>query len=123
MEEQFGNIIKPIVLRTPFGLSYFDYDEIIMIKADKHNCVLYSTKRKSPYCIFHTISYMENKYCNNELIRCHRSYLVNIKHIDTLVLKNRELYLRLNIKVPLSIECLKKIMKISEMKMKDNLLD
>lgn len=113
MEEMPGNALKPIVLKTPIGFDYFDYHEIIMIKA-KGNCYLvFTVDRDSPVRVLHNLGFIEKKYCNKTLYRCHKSFVINLNYVEKIVIKNRLVYLKKNLIVPLSEHSLRIIRQMS----------
>jgi len=67
MDNIHHKAIKPIVLKTPLGLSYFDHNEIVMLKAEG-NC---TTIRK----VFKG---------NQENVR--NKNAINLKYIDTITM-------------------------------------
>jgi hypothetical protein len=64
MEEMNEKTFKSIVLKTPLGFDYFDYNEIIMIKAEGNCSLVHSIERDAPVRILHNLSYIEKSYCN-----------------------------------------------------------
>ena len=107
--------LKPIVLKTPLGFDYFDYDEIIMFEAEGNCSLVHSLERDTPVRILYNLSYIEKNYCNEKLIRCHKSYIINLIHVEKLVIKTRQVHMKKNLIVPLSERCLRKIKQMSEM--------
>ena len=114
MEETTGYSIKPIILKTPLGFDYFNYDEIIMFEAEGNCSKVISFERDTPVRILQNLSFIEKNYCNERLIRCHKSYIINLTYIEKLVIRTHQLYLKNNLVVPLSKRSLKKIRKMSE---------
>jgi DNA-binding LytR/AlgR family response regulator len=107
MEEMSNKALKPIVLKTPLGFEYFDYNEIIMFKADGHNTLCFTVERGTPFKILYSLAFVEKKYCNEFLYRCHKSYIINLMHIEKLEVKTHKLYLKNNLFVRISEDCLK----------------
>lgn len=116
MEEISDKALKPIVLKTSLGFDYFDYDEIIMFEAEGNCSKVISFERDTPVRILQNLSFIEKNYCNERLIRCHKSYIINLNHVEKLGIKTRQVYMKKNLIVPLSNPCLKKIRQMSEMK-------
>lgn len=104
--------IKPIRLRSPFGLRFFDYDEIILIEADGNNCMVHTKERGLPVRVLCNLAYLQNNYCNKILYRCHKSYIINLHYIEEVMIKSREIVLRGNITARLSESCLKEIKEV-----------
>ena len=110
-----NNKMKPIVLKTSLGLDYFDYNEIVMIEAEGNCSLIFTLERDTPVKTLHNLIFIEKKYCNKTLYRCHKSYIINQLHVEKLVIKARQVYLKKNLIVPLSERCLKKIRQMSGM--------
>jgi len=104
---------KPIILKTTTGFNYFDYYEIIMLKADGHNSLCYTLENEIPIKILHNLAFIERKYCNESLYRCNKSFIINLTHVKKLEVKTRKLYLKNNLNVSLSEDCLKLFRRIS----------
>ena len=113
MEEKAENAIKPIVFKTSTGFVYFDYNDIIMFSANGNCTVVFTLEDNSPLKILHNISFIERKYCNEKLIRCHKSHIINLYHIEKLLTKKHQVQLKRNFIVPLSEYCWRKIRQIS----------
>lgn len=101
--------LKPIILKTPLGFDYFYYDEIIMIEANGNCSIVYTINRSCSLRVLHNLAFIERKYCNGKLFRCHKSFIINIIYIQTLVLKTHEVQLKNSYVVPISEKCLKYI--------------
>jgi DNA-binding LytR/AlgR family response regulator len=117
---KIGNpTIKPLVFKTCSGLAYFDYEEIIMFKAEGRSTLVYSTS-DSPSKLFnclkilHTISYIGDKYPNNSFYRCHRSSIINLIFLEKLEIKTSKAFLRYGINVDVSRDTLKYLRSVSE---------
>jgi two-component system, LytTR family, response regulator len=108
MEINAEKILKPIVLKTSTGFVYFDYNDIIMCSADGNCSSLFTLEKASPVKVLHNNSFIEKKYCNDKFIRCHKSHIINLSHIEKLVVKSHQVQLKGNFIVPLSDYCWKK---------------
>ncbi len=108
--------IKPIVLKTPLGLSYFDYNEIVMLKAEGNCTLVYTLESDSPVRVLHNLTYIDKYYSNELLYRCHRSYMINLRQIKKLMIKTRQVQMKNNLIAQLSEKCLREIRKMSETK-------
>ena len=117
MEDTPGKSIKPIVLKSPLGFSYFDYDEIVMLKAEGNCTLVYTLENDSPVRVLHNLSYICKNYCNKTLYRCHKSYIINLCHIGKLLIKTRQVQMRNNLTAKISERCLREIRNMSEIKM------
>jgi len=100
------NEMKPIVLKTPLGFEYFDYEEIIVIEAYGNCAHIHAVNREEYVRVIHNLAFIERKYCEGSLFRCHKSYIINTIHIEKLVLKAHEIHLKNHLIVPLSRTCL-----------------
>lgn len=114
MQAITDNALKPIVLRTPLGYEYFDYNEIIMLSADGNCTLVYAIERDSPIRVLYNLSIIEKKYCNKTLYRCHKSHIINLMHVEKLILKDHQLQMKRKLVAPLSERCLKLIREMSE---------
>jgi DNA-binding LytR/AlgR family response regulator len=116
MEEIFDKIPKTVVLKTSLGFVYFDYIEIILCSADGNCSNVFILESENPVRVLHSLSYIEKKYCNDTLLRCHKSYIINSMHLEKLLLKQHQVQLKGNYRVPLSSQCWKKISQMSKIK-------
>ena len=105
--------LKPIVLKSHLDIVYFNYDEIIMFEADGNCSVLYPTERNCTIKILHNISFIEKKYCNEILSRCHKSYIINLVYLEKLMIRKRQVQLKRGLIAKLSPTWLEKIRKMS----------
>ena len=99
--------IKPITLKFSLGLRIFDYDEIIMIEADGNCSLVYTIEKEKAERVVNNLSYINKNYCNKTLYRCHRSYIINLHHVEELLIKSREVQMKNNLRARLSERCLK----------------
>ncbi|MCF8223395.1 MAG: LytTR family transcriptional regulator [Bacteroidales bacterium] len=104
--------IKPIRLRSPFGIRFLDYNEIIMIKAEGNNCIVHTKEKDKPVRVLCNLAYLQKNFCNKILYRCHKSYIINLHYIEEVLIKSREILLKDSIKVRISERCLREIRKI-----------
>lgn len=115
MEDIIDNALKPIIFKTSLGFVYFDYIEIIMCSADGNCSNVFTIKNDTPLKILHKISFIERKYCDEKFIRCHKSHIINLSHIEKLITKDHTVQLNRSYIVPLSDICWRKIKGMSEM--------
>jgi DNA-binding LytR/AlgR family response regulator len=113
-EEIAYNKIKPIVFKTPTGFVYFDYSDIIMCSADGNCTIIFTLESDAPFRVLHNISFIERKYGNDKFLRCHKSHIINLMHLEKLITKSHQVQLKKNFIVPLSENCWKIIRKMSE---------
>lgn len=109
MAKMHSEYLKPIVVKTPLGYDYFDYDEIVLIEALGNCSKIHALNRSNPVRVLHNLAFFERKYCDTKFYRCHKSFIINLIHIETLVFKTHEIQLRMNLTAPLSERCLKYI--------------
>lgn len=114
MLDGIAHNIKPIVFKTSSGFVYYDYHEIIMCSADGNCANVFTTDSDSPVKVLHNILFIEKNYCNDKFIRCHKSHIINLMHLEKLITKRHQVQLKRNFIVPLSEVCWKKIRKMSE---------
>lgn len=119
MEEMTANTLKPIVFKTSTGFVYFDYNDIIMCSADGNSTSVFILQSDAPVKVLHKISFIERKYCNDKLLRCHKSHIINLMHLEKLITKSHQVQLKRNFIVPLSEYCWKKIRQMSEINTHD----
>ncbi len=115
MKDSKNIYLKPIAFKSLLGISYFDYKETIMIEADRNRSKLYTLNSDSPIIIHHSLNYVEERYCNNLLIRCHKSFIINLDHIETLIPKAKQIIMKNNYKAKVSESSLKRIRNVSEL--------
>jgi DNA-binding LytR/AlgR family response regulator len=111
--EEMSTSIKPIVLKTATGFVYFDYYDIIMCSADGNNSNIFSTENVVPIKILHNLSFIERNYCNDIFLRCHKSHIINLIHLEKLITKSHQVQLKRNFIVPLSNSSWRKIIDMS----------
>lgn len=114
MQDTSSNIIKPIVFKTPEGYEYFAYDDIIMCSAEGNCSLVFSLEKDCPIRILHKLSFIERKYCNEKLVRCHKSHIINLMHMEKLITKKHQAQLKRNYIAPLCENYWRIIKKISE---------
>jgi DNA-binding LytR/AlgR family response regulator len=117
-EEMSNNALKPIVFKTPKGFVYFDYSDIIMCSADGNCTIVFNLESNTPLRVLHNILFIERKYCNDTFLRCHKSHIINLMHIEKLITKTHQVQLKKNFVVPLSYRYWRRIRQMSEKKMK-----
>jgi len=79
-------------------------DDIQYIEADRNYCRIYSKARR--YLLVSTLKEVDKKLPENRFLRIHRSYIVNLSHIDEiggthLVVASRSLPLSKNMRTEL----------------------
>jgi DNA-binding LytR/AlgR family response regulator len=114
LEEMTGNTIKPIVFKTPTGFVYFDYADIILCSADGNCTNVFNLQSDTPLRVLHNISFIEKKYSTEKFLRCHKSHIINLMHVEKLITKSHQVQLKKNYIVPLSYRCWKRIRQMTE---------
>ena len=94
MDKKQNNPPKPITLKTVTGLDYFDYDEIILFRADGHNVECIVNEAATPIRVYHSLNFLENEYIDADFRRCNRSIIVNLRYIRRLEIKTKNLTLK-----------------------------
>jgi DNA-binding LytR/AlgR family response regulator len=107
------SFLKPIVLKTPLGFDYFDFDEIIMIEANGNSSNVYRVDRDRYERVLHNLTFIEVKYSSAKLFRCHKSFIINTSHIEALMIKDHKVVLKNGLEAPLSEKCLKIMRQLS----------
>jgi len=113
MEETTDNALKPIILKTPLGFDYFAYNEIIMFKAEHNNTLVFTTVKDTPVRALCNLNFIEKNYCNKFFFRCHKSHIINLIHIEKLIIKTRQVQMKKDLMVTISKCCLKKLKEMS----------
>ncbi len=114
MEELIENTLKPIIFKTSIGFVYYDYDDIIMCSADGNCTSVFTLESEVPVKVLHNISFIERKYCDDKFIRCHKSHIINLSHIEKLITKRHQVQLKRGYIVPLSECCWRKFKQVSD---------
>ena len=86
-----------IALPDTLGIEYINPDEIIYAEADGSYCKIFLTERRKK-TLSKPLKYLENQLLSGSFLRIHRSYLVNINHINrwdrtsggTIILSNQQ---------------------------------
>lgn len=113
MQEITGNLLKPIIFKTPEGLEYYDYSDIIMCVADGNCTLVFAMERNSPVRVLCNLTNIEKKYCNNILYRCHKSFIINLMHVEKLIIKTHQVQLKKKLLASLSEQSLRYLKQIS----------
>ncbi len=75
---------EKVLFQTEEGKLSLPISQIWFIEASAHQCILYTQEQE--YLLKQTISAVERLLeGKKEIIRCHRSYLVNLQHISAIV--------------------------------------
>lgn len=90
---------KNYVIETKDGNTYIPYDQIFYFES-KAKKVFVRTKSEE-YGFYDTIDNLE-KHLPDFFVRCHRSYIINIRKIEKVLLSQNVINLRDDLEVPLS---------------------
>jgi len=93
------------MLKTAEGFSYFDYEEIVLFEASGNYSFLFTTDNHQHIKVLHNLGYIEKKYSNNGLFRCHKKYIINLKHINIFFVKTKSILMKNNMMIPVSEKC------------------
>lgn len=111
--ELAGNVLngknRRITLRLQDHFQLIDFDEIIYCKSDGSYTTFFLENNKKIMVSKSIIEY-EKMLPGNEFLRCHQSYLVNIKFIDKLT-KEGFIILKDKSSIPVSVRKKEEIMK------------
>jgi two-component system LytT family response regulator len=73
---------KDLKLKTNEGYVFIDLCDIIRCEADRNHTLLYTTLQENHFRLTIKFSEFENIFpLNNCMFRCHRSHIVNLKHL------------------------------------------
>ena len=93
---------KVLTLKTAEGYVFVDMCEIVRLEAERNHTLLFLTFQQTHIRLALNITEFEKKLPSNIcLFRCHRSHIVNIKHIKQYKEKTRSL-ITINGEVPIS---------------------
>lgn len=90
-EKKYANCQSQLFIRNGKGLEVVKYDDIIYLQADEgYTTILLDCGKK--ISVAKSLKHFESKL-NNDFMRVHRSYLVNINHIKEVKLTDRQMIL------------------------------
>ena len=102
METTANQAIKPVILKTITGYEFLNYDEIIRIEADRKVIFVYTITRDKPLKVFSNLLAVESLLSMPAFYRCHRSHIVNMRHIKGFLVKSRQLVMINGNEIPIS---------------------
>lgn len=88
-----GNRTSPVdavYVRHRQQLQRVDFDDLLYLRADGNYCYL-QTRTGESHTVKWSLRQLLEHLPNDIFMRIHKSYLVNIRHVEALDLKNREL--------------------------------
>ena len=112
MSDQINVISKFVTLKTSEGYAFIDPDEIIHLKAEGNYTRIFVTGKLKPLRVLCQLSKMGNQLNNACFFRCHRSHIVNLKHLTGFMGKARILVFNGDHQVPISEYYLKDFRKL-----------
>ncbi len=69
-----------LMLRHREGVSFLDQEDILLIQREDRATVIY-TRDEGRYVVAETLGELEARLDKDTFMRCHKSYIVNIRHI------------------------------------------
>lgn len=81
-----------LMLKHKEGLSFVDIPSILLIQREERSSVLYLTDG-SRYVTSDALSELEQRLPRDMFFRCHKSYIVNLNHIDSIAPYGRWTYI------------------------------
>jgi len=106
MTQPLSNFLKPVVLKTAEGFCYFEYEEIILFEASGKHSYVFTTINQQRINVLHNLGFIEKKYSDSGLFRCHKKYIINLKHINKFFIKTKRILMKNNITIPVSEKCI-----------------
>lgn len=105
MAQPLSKFLKPVMLKTAEGFSYFDYEEIVLFEASGNYSFVFTTNNQDRIRVLYNLGYIEKKYSKNGLFRCHKKYIINLRHINKFFVKTKSALMKNNIMIPVSEKC------------------
>lgn len=72
--------LKPLMIKTTLGNSFFNYQDVIRFEADGHYTNVFLSEGKQVRCTL-SIKDLNAILPKNIFFRCHRSHIVNLSYI------------------------------------------
>lgn len=98
-----------LILKSDGRTHKVNQNSILYLKAFDNYCYVYTTTRS--YLVPHTLKYMSEQLCDTLFVQTHRSYWVNLNHIDGV--ENNKLFLKTE---PIPISASQKNLVMSRLK-------
>ena len=93
---------KITVSDTTYGQTIISLQEIMYIKSEKHYLYFYVANKIEPYIERSTLASKEEEINCPDFVKPHQRYLVNMNHIEKFAGITNTIYLRNNLKIPIS---------------------
>ena len=76
----YVNNLNSLPINTIRGVVFIKYDDIILLKAERKSTLVFIDGDENPICARCSISLLKEKL-HHDFFQCHRSYIINLKHI------------------------------------------
>jgi len=103
---------KPICLKTILGYEFYEYEEIIMFRANHNYSDVFIIDNNKPVKALYNLCTIERIFKSDSFFRCHKSYIINLKHVHRFKISERTLELRSGIIIPISKNKIKKFKEL-----------
>ena len=114
MKIEINSNFRQASFKTIDGFRFYDYQEIIYLKADGNCALLFTTADVKSIRIFEHFNDLMSSLPKDRFLRCHRSYIVNLKHIRIYKRKCNEIEMTNKTTVPVSKTYEKELFKIRQ---------
>ncbi len=81
-----------LMLKHREGVNFIDMEDILLVQRENRSTVLYTVGEKS-YTSGDALGEMESKLDPQMFFRCHKSYIINLNHIDSITPYGRWTYI------------------------------
>jgi two-component system, LytTR family, response regulator len=95
-------LFKPLILKTIVGYEFFECHEIIRFEADRKFTLVFITNKFEPVIALNNISTINAMLPISEFYRCHRSHIINVRHIKKFYIKGHQLIMINGNEVPVA---------------------
>lgn len=95
------DIMKPVCLKTILGYEFYDYDEIIMFRANHNYTDIFLDNGKSIIALYNLCTIAKN-FEYDSFYRCHKSYIINLKHVHRFNISGKSIELTSGFDIPIS---------------------
>lgn len=73
--------LKPLMIKTNLGNSFFNYQDVIRFEADGHHTNVFLSEGKQMQCTL-SVSALNEELPKSRFFRCHRSHIVNLSYVS-----------------------------------------
>jgi len=106
------NKFKAMTFRTIEGLAFIKYDNIIHLRADRNNTLVFIVDKEEPVKGLRNISSLSLELPQDLFFSCHRSHIINLLHVNSYRHKSREIVMSNDHCIPVSDNAEKKLLQI-----------